>query len=137
MPESGRPAISRLRPRAQRELGAGTVRRRAAAPRLRARSAQPARLAVPRRGDGIAARGGPGLALPIIARALARHDGRFHRPPREPGAVSPEAPRLARRQPTHRLATYQAAARRRGPPGLMPTAGPTDRPVQLCLFLAA
>src|SRR5437016_9458138 len=114
MPEGGRPAISRRRSRAQRELGAGPVGRRAAAARLRARSAQPARLAVSRRGDGIAAGGGPSGALPVIARAPAQHDPGFHRPPRGPGAVSPEAPRLARRRFTSRL----APSSRRAPPRL-------------------
>src|SRR5207247_1986945 len=132
----GRSRISRERPRAQRELGAGPVGRRAAAARLRARSAQPARLAVPRRGDGVAAGGGPGRALPVIARAPAQHDPGFHRPPRGPGAVSPEAPRLARRRSTCRLATYQATARRRGSPGLMPSAWRRDWPVWLALFAA-
>src|SRR5207249_9033202 len=108
----------------------------AAAARLRARSAQPARLAVSRRGDGIAAGGGPSGALPVIARAPARHDPGFHRPPRGPGAVSPEAPRLARRRSTCRLATSQAAARRRGSPGLTPSAWRRDWPVWLALFAA-
>ena len=73
------------------ELGAGPIRRRAAAPRVRACAAQQAGLAVSRRGNRLVARGRAGRALPPAQATAARNDRGVHRPPREPRAI-PSAP---------------------------------------------